>query len=315
MWLTVPERLITEQFILDLELTFLQQLEGTIIKGIGGFYYIEVADAIYECKARGVFRKEKISPLPGDRVLFTVNDGAENTIDKILPRRNVFIRPPIANIDRLFVVTSICEPKPNTLVIDKLIAVAEKNNVEPVIVITKNDLGDSTELVNIYKKAGFITVVTSSETGEGADEIKNLIEGHVSAFAGNTGVGKSSLLNCIDSSLSLQTGEISDKLGRGRHTTRHIELFKVCGGYIADTPGFSSIDFQSVEKILKDELPFCFREFQDFLGTCKFSTCSHTNDKGCKIIEAVKSGVIPSSRHDNYVAMYNEVKNLKEWEL
>ena len=293
----------------------MQQLEGTIIKGIGGFYYIEVADVIYECKARGIFRKNKISPLPGDRVKFSLNDGAENTIDEILPRRNVLIRPPIANIDRLFVVTSICEPKPNTLVIDKLIAIAEKNHIEPVVVITKSDLADSSDLEEIYKTAGFETVVTSAETGEGAEKIKSLIEGHISAFAGNTGVGKSSLLNFIEPTLSLQTGEISDKLGRGKHTTRHIELFKVCGGYIADTPGFSSIDFQNAEKILKDELPFCFREFEEYLGTCKFSTCSHTHDKGCRIVDAVIDGKIHISRHENYIAMYNEVKDLKEWEI
>jgi len=293
----------------------LEKLQGTIIKGIGGFYYIEVADVIYECKARGVFRKNKISPLPGDIVKFTINDGAENTIDKILPRKNVLVRPPIANIDRLFIVVSVCEPKPNTLVIDKLIAIAENNNIEPIIVITKNDLGDSSMLEEIYNMAGFKTIVTSSITGEGTDKIKGLISGHISAFAGNTGVGKSSLLNEIAPSLSLQTGEISDKLGRGRHTTRHIELFKVCDGYIADTPGFSSLDFQNAEKILKDDLPFCFREFEEYLGLCKFSTCSHTNDKGCKIIEALSEGKIHPSRHENYVAMYNEVKDLKEWEL
>lgn len=293
----------------------MQQLEGTIVKGIGGFYYIEVNDTVYECRARGVFRKNKISPLPGDRVRITINEGAENTIDEILPRRNVLVRPPIANIDRLFVVASVCEPKPNTLVIDKLIAIAEKNYIEPVIVITKSDLGDSMLLEKIYKTAGFETVVTSAETGEGSEKIRGLIEGHISAFAGNTGVGKSSLLNAVDSSLSLQTGEISDKLGRGRHTTRHIELFKVCGGYIADTPGFSSIDFQNAEKILKDELPFCFREFEEYLGTCKFSSCSHTHDKGCRIIQAVSEGRIHPSRHENYVALYNEVKDLKEWEL
>ena len=293
----------------------MEKLQGTIIKGIGGFYYIEVADVIYECKARGVFRKNKISPLPGDVVNFTVNDGAENTIDEILTRKNVLVRPPIANIDRLFVVVSVCEPKPNTLVIDKLIAIAENNNIEPIIVITKNDLGDSSQLEEIYNTAGFKTIVTSSRTGEGTDEIKELISGHISAFAGNTGVGKSSLLNEIAPGLSLQTGEISDKLGRGRHTTRHIELFKICDGYIADTPGFSSLDFQNAEKILKDELPFCFREFDEYLGLCKFSTCSHTNDKGCKILEALSEGKIHPSRHENYVTMYNEVKDLKEWEL
>ncbi len=293
----------------------MRQLEGTIIKGIGGFYYVEAADAIYETKARGIFRKNKISPLPGDRVKITLNVDAENTIDEILPRRNVLVRPPIANIDRLFIVSSVCEPKPNTLLIDRLIAIAEKNSIEPIIVITKSDLEASENLEDIYKKAGFETIVTSSQTGEGTDKVKSLIEGHISAFAGNTGVGKSSLLNCIDSSLSLQTGEISDKLGRGKHTTRHIELFKTCGGYIADTPGFSSVDFQNAEIILKDELPFCFREFREYLGQCKFSSCSHTQDKGCKIVEAVKNGKIHPSRHENYIALYNEVKNIKEWEL
>lgn len=293
----------------------MRQLEGTIIKGIGGFYYVEAADTIYETKARGIFRKNKISPLPGDRVKFTLNIDAENVIDEILPRRNVLIRPPIANIDRLFIVSSVCEPKPNTLVIDRLVAIAEKNNIEPVIVITKNDLKASENIEEIYKKAGLETIVTSSQTGEGTEKIKALIEGHISAFAGNTGVGKSSLLNCIDSSLSLQTGEISDKLGRGKHTTRHIELFKTCGGYIADTPGFSSVDFQNAEIILKDELPFCFREFRDYLGQCKFTSCSHTYDKGCKIIEAVNDGKIHPSRYENYIALYNEVKNIKEWEL
>ncbi len=292
----------------------MQQLEGTIIKGIGGFYYVEVADVIYECKARGIFRKNKISPLPGDRVMFTVNDGAENTVDEILPRRNVLQRPPIANIDRLFIVISTCEPKPNTLVVDKMIAIAEKHDIEPVIVITKNDLADSAELSEIYSLAGFETIVTSAQTGEGVDRIRELILGHISAFAGNSGVGKSSLLNKLDASLELKTGEISDKLGRGRHTTRHVELLKLCGGFVADTPGFSSLDFQNAEKILKDELPFCFREFKDYLGQCKFSSCSHTSDKGCKITEAVNENKIHPSRHNNYVTMYNEVKDIKEWE-
>ncbi len=292
----------------------MQQLEGTIIKGIGGFYYVEVADVIYECKARGVFRKNKISPLAGDRVRFSLNDGAENTIDEILPRRNVLQRPPIANIDRLFIVVSTCEPKPNTLVVDKMIAIAEKHDIEPVIVITKNDIGDSAQLSEIYSLAGFETIVTSAETGDGVERIRELIIGHISAFAGNSGVGKSSLLNKLDDSLELKTGEISDKLGRGKHTTRHVELLKLCGGFVADTPGFSSLDFQNAEKILKDELPFCFREFEDYLGQCKFSTCSHTTDKGCKIIEAVNENKIHTSRHENYIAMYNEVKDIKEWE-
>ncbi len=293
----------------------MEKLEGIIIKGIGGFYYVEVADNIYECKARGIFRKNKISPLAGDRVYITVAEDSENTIDEIKPRVTVLNRPPVANIDRLFIVSSLASPTPNTLVIDKMTAIAEKNNIEVIIVFTKSDLEDYSEYENIYTNAGFKTIITSVEDSKGVEEIKSLLKGHISAFAGNSGVGKSTLLNMISPELSLKTGEISDKLGRGRHTTRHVELYKICGGYIADTPGFSSIDIENSELILKDDLPYCFKEFKDYLGECKFSTCSHTVDKGCKIIEAVEKGIISKSRHESYCTLFEQVKNIKEWEL
>ncbi len=293
----------------------MENLHGTIIKGIGGFYYVEAANAVYECKARGVFRKEKITPLVGDKVKITVNENAENTIDEISPRKNSLTRPPVANIDNLIIVASTVEPKPSTLVIDKLTAVAEHKNIEPIIVISKADLSSAEKLYKIYTLAGFKVIPISNETGEGIDEVKSVFKNKISAFTGNSGVGKTSLLNNLDKTLLLKTGEISDKLGRGRHTTRQAELFKVCGGYIADTPGFSSFELDKSDLILKDELPYCFRDFKPYLDNCRFNSCSHTCDKGCAVLEALKDGKIAESRHNSYVTLYNEVKDIKEWNL
>ncbi len=289
---------------------------GKIIKGIGGFYYVDTGNEIYECKARGNFRKQGISPLVGDNVEISVNDNAENTIDSIYPRKNELIRPPLANLDQLFIVSSLVEPKINTVIIDNLTAIAEYKKIEPIIVITKTDLDASAEKYRqIYESAGFNVVICNNTTGEGGEEIRKLLNNKCSAFTGNTGVGKSTLLNNIFPDLELKTGEISKKLGRGKHTTRHCELFKTDNGYIADTPGFSSLEFKQIEKILKDDLPYCFREFEEYIGYCKFSTCTHTNDKGCAIIDAVNDGKISKTRHESYISMYNEVKNIKEWEL
>jgi len=291
------------------------QLNGLILKGIGGFYYVEAAEEVYECKARGIFRKDKQTPLPGDHVSITVETDSENTIDEIFPRRNSFMRPPVANLDQLIIVASICEPNPSTLIIDKLVAIAQSKDIEAMIVVTKADMGDTLELVNIYKRAGLNALSVSSSTGEGVELVKKALEGHISAFTGNSGVGKSTLLNCIDKELMLQTAEISEKLGRGKHTTRYIELYKVAGGYVADTPGFASLDFENSEIILKDELQFCFKEFLPHLGKCKFSTCAHIEDFGCSIIEAVKTGEISKTRHNSYVTMYNEVKDKRQWNI
>ncbi len=222
--------------------------------------------------------------------------------------------PPVANLDRLFILSSVRDPNPSTLIIDKMTAIACWKNIEPVIVITKDDLGDTSELRDIYEKAGIPFFSVSSRDGRGADEVKAMLSGHISAFAGNTGVGKSSLLNLIAPELSLKTGEISDKLGRGRHTTRAVELYKLCGGYVADTPGFSSLTGENSEIIPVDELPFCFPEFEKQLGKCKFTSCRHINDKGCEIAAAVEAGEISESRHNSYIALYNEAKDIKEWE-
>ncbi|MDE6469792.1 MAG: ribosome small subunit-dependent GTPase A [Eubacterium sp.] len=292
-------------------------LDGRLIKGIGGFYYVEAADAVYECKARGIFRQKKITPLVGDLVTITVNDNAENTLDEIKERKNSLVRPPLANLDQLFMVASVVDPAINTFVLDRIIAIAEYKNIEPIIVITKIDLDSSyKKYYDIYTQAGFKVILCDNKTGEGAEEVKTLLKDKVSAFTGNTGVGKSSLLNAIDSGLAIETGKTSKKLGRGKHTTRHCELYKVAGGYVADTPGFSAVDFERCERIMKDDLPCCFREFEPYLTDCKFQTnCSHINDKGCAVVKAVNDGVITQERHNSYVTLYNEVKDIREWEL
>ena len=292
-----------------------QQVNGLILKGVGSFYYVEAEGTVYECRARGAFRQQKITPLAGDRVTITLRENRENTVDAISERKNFLQRPPVANVDTLVIVSSITEPTPSTLVIDKLTAIAVNKNIRPCVVFTKPDLADTTELEALYRRAGLQACSVCATTGEGIEAVRDMLGG-LTVFTGNTGVGKSSLLNCLDPQLARKTGEISQKLGRGRHTTREVTLYRVGDGYVADTPGFSSIDLeQANDVILKDYLAFCFPEFVPYLGTCKFSTCSHTVEKGCKILEALQEGKIEPSRHRSYVTLYNEVKNLKEWEL
>lgn len=288
-------------------------LNGKILKGIGGFYYIETADAVYECKARGVFRKQKITPLVGDDVTITIMSNGENTIDSIHPRKNFLVRPPVANIEQLFILSAACNPSPNLFLIDKMTAIAINKGIEPIIVFTKCDLMDLSEFEKIYKNSGLKTVCISSVTKDGIDTVKEWISGKVSAFTGNSGVGKSTLLNSICEGLNLDTGEISEKLGRGRHTTRAVELYKVCDGYVADTPGFSSFDIEKNESVALEDIQYCFPEFQPYLGKCKFVSCSHTVDKGCAVLEALSDGKIEKTRHESYKAMYSDAKELKKW--
>lgn len=288
---------------------------GTIIKGIGGFYYVESADGVFECKAKGKFRKQRITPLAGDRVKITVSDGAENTIDEILKRKNELNRPPVANIDALMIVVSTVEPSPNFLVIDKLTVLAQKSGIEPVIVITKGDLCRSDEIKNIYSKTPFKIFEFSKNDYSQSDELMDFISGKLVAFTGNSGVGKSTLLNRLCPELFLETGEISQKLGRGRHTTRQAEIFHVGNGNVIDTAGFSSIDFIASKNLLKDDLQFYFPEFSDYLTSCKFTGCAHVADKGCEICRLVSDGVISPSRHNSYITLYNELKDIKQWQL
>ena len=289
---------------------------GRLLKVIGGFYYVEAADAIYECKARGVFRKQKESPLAGDLVRIGVREDGSGTILEIFPRKNELIRPPVSNLDQLLIVAATRDPSPSTLVIDKMIAAAVYKEIAPVLVITKSDLDDTGPLEEIYRRAGVRTIVFSAVTRQGLQELQECLSGKISAFTGNSGVGKSSLLNCVDSRLTLKTGDISKKLGRGRHTTRQVELFRLPqGGYVADTPGFSTVDLERYEIIRKDALASCFEEFLPYLGRCRFTSCSHTCEKGCAVLDAVTREEIHPSRHESYKAMYREVKDLKEWEL
>ncbi len=292
-----------------------QMYSGLILQSIGGFYYVETADGVFECKARGSFRKEHVTPLSGDRVTVTVNADGSGVVQEILPRRNSLVRPPIANLDQLAIVASVAEPKPNVLLLDKLIAIAEDNAIEPLVVITKSDLDDTEALEAVYRTAGFpVFVVTNTDT-DSATSLKAFLKGKITAFSGNSGVGKSSLLNLIDPSLCRETGEISKKLGRGRHTTRSVKLFPLSeGGYLADTPGFSALDMERTQPIDKEALFHCFREFAPFFGKCRFTGCSHVHEPDCAIRAAVEAGEIASSRYESYVAMYEEAKLRKPWE-
>lgn len=292
-----------------------RRLEGLVRKGIGGFYTVETPEGIYTCTARGKFRKARISPYAGDRVRILGEEDGTGALEEILPRKNFLVRPPIANIDQLFIVTSLRDPSPDPLILDKTIAAAELEQIAPVLVLTKTDLDDASSLQEIYSVAGIPCFAVSSVTGEGVDQVGALLEGRISAFTGNSGVGKSTLLNALFPDLQLKTGEISQKLGRGRHTTREVELYKLeGGGYVADTPGFSTFDIERYRMTDKEKLAFGFREFAPYLGACQFSSCSHTCEKGCAVLQAVEEGKIPRSRHESYCTMYQEVKDVKQWQ-
>ena len=284
------------------------------MRSIGGFYYVEAADMVYPCRARGIFRRQGITPVAGDRVTISVEEDGTGMLEEVLERKNVLVRPPVANLDVLVLVASVCHPRTNTLVLDKMIAVAEKKGICPLIVINKSDLGDPTELENIYRSTGLECFTVSANDPKTLELLRQRLAGQICVFAGNSGVGKSSILNGIDPTLDLSTGEISEKLGRGRHTTRTATLYHFADGYVVDTPGFSSVDMEQMESISKDELADCFREFAPCEGKCRFIGCAHYREPDCAVRRAVEAGEIAQSRYDSYVTMYEAVKDKKEWD-
>ena len=289
--------------------------EGRIQKALSGFYYVDTGSEVLTCRARGKFRKEGISPLVGDRVEVQELGNGEGVVDKLLPRRNYFNRPAVANIDQLVVIASAAIPKTDPFLIDRVAALAALKDCEVVVLLNKCDLDRADELYEIYRKAGFQTLRVSAETGEGLEKLKEIIRGKLSAFTGNSGVGKSSILNALDPEFRLKVGEISDALGRGRHTTRHVVLFQLsCGAEIIDTPGFSSFESEELSLELKRRLPETFREFAPYLDDCRFVGCSHTKEKGCAVLEAMKQGRIQKCRHESYLRLHEELKPLKDWQ-
>ncbi len=283
---------------------------GLIVSSISGFYKVKSGGNIFNCKARGIFRKNYQKPVVGDHVTIEQSDNSY-IITEILPRKNFFLRPPIANIDLILLVVSVCEPSVNYLVLDKLIAIAEYKQIDVSIIVTKTDLSLSDEIAQIYNLAGISNIFINNLDSD-LNKVYNLIDGKISAFCGNSGVGKSTLLNRLFPDLNLKTNPISDKLGRGKHTTRVVELFPVNGGFVADTPGFSTVDILKYDNISKEELSGCFREFVNY-SDCKFRSCSHTFESSCGVKDAVDRGFISKRRYENYCAIYNELKNKKPW--
>lgn len=292
-----------------------QKREGIILKALSGFYYVQCPQGeLVTCRARGKFRYKKITPLVGDRVAITAQSDGTGSLDEILPRRNFFQRPAVANIDQMVIIASGAIPVTDPFLVDRITALAETKDCEPIICINKWDLVQAEELYHIYRAAGFHTIKVSAETGQGIESLRNLLAGKISAFTGNSGVGKSSILNALEPDFGLATGEISEKLGRGRHTTRHVELFPVSGGLIADTPGFSAFDTDKGEIREKEVLQHAFREFKPYLDQCRFIGCSHVKEKGCAVLNALEEGKIQPSRHRSYVRLYELAKENKPWE-
>ena len=290
-------------------------MQGVIIKSLSGFYTVSAGDQLVTCKARGRFRHDGSSPLVGDRVELSTDAQGRGRIDQILPRRNRFVRPAVANVDQIVMFASGANPVSDPFLIDRVAAIAAMNACETVVCVNKVDLDPAERLIEIYRGAGFPVVVCSAETGAGVEELRDAIRGKTSAFTGNSGVGKSSLLNRLVPDLALPTGEVSEKLGRGRHTTRHVELFALGEEtYVADTPGFASFEVDLLEPIRCEDLQHAYREFEPYLGQCRFPDCRHLKEPDCAVRAALEAGKIAPERYQSYERLYEIAKSIPEWE-
>ena len=288
---------------------------GRIVRSLSGFYDAMTESGRITCRARGNLRKGSQLPLTGDLVEISV-EGGKGMVEKILPRKNRFVRPAVSNVDGLVIFAANVNPVTEPFLIDRVAAIAGDQDVPVYICVNKCDLDPAVDLVRIYKNAGFQVHCTSAETGEGMDELRALLQGKLMAFTGNTGVGKSSVLNALCPELRLATGEVSEKLGRGRHTTRHVELY--CIGedtFVADTPGFASFDTEQMDVILKENLQYAFPDFAPYIGKCQFRDCSHRKEPGCAVLQALMDGEIEPTRHDSYLRLYEKSSQIKTWEL
>lgn len=291
----------------------MEQKQGRIVRSLSGFYEVAAPDGRYTCKARGVLRRERVTPLTGDEVLFTP-DGSRGTVDTVLPRKNRFVRPAIANIDLLVIFASNVNPVTEPFLIDRVAAIALGQGVEALICVNKGDLDPAHSLMGIYRRAGFPVLRTSAATGEGVEELGAVLRGKTAAFTGNSGVGKSSILNALCPALALPTGEVSEKLGRGKHTTRHVELYALGDNtFVADTPGFAAFDTDEMESLLTDDLTAAFPDFAKATGPCRFRDCTHRAEPDCAIRAAVEAGAIERTRYDSYVRLYEQAQAAKPW--
>ena len=301
-------------------------MEGLIIRALAGFYYVRPDDvdrggehcssaSPIECRARGKFRNTGEKPLVGDRVEISMTADGKGVVEAIASRRNAFIRPPVANVDCMIILASAVNPITAPFLIDRITAIAELNEAECVICINKTDLHPGDDLFAIYEAAGFPTIRTSAKTGEGIETLRAEIAGKICAFVGNSGVGKSSILNALEPGFTVKTAAVSEKLGRGRHTTRHVELYTLSGDtLVADTPGFSSFDIEKMELTETKDLQYAFREFAPYLGHCQFRDCAHVSEQGCAVLAAMREGKIGPTRHESYVRLYKQTKEIKPWE-
>ena len=292
-----------------------KECTGRILRSLSGFYDVQTPDGLITCRGRGSLRKKGQTPLTGDMVSVTVENG-KGMVEAILPRRNSFVRPAVANVDALVIFAANVNPVTEPFLIDRVAAIAGDRGVPVYLCINKCDLDPAVDLERIYRAAGFSVIVTSAETGEGVEQLRQLLKGKLTAFTGNSGVGKSSILNRLCPELQLPTGEVSEKLGRGRHTTRHVELYRLDEDtYVADTPGFSSFDTDQMDLILKENLQYAFPDFGAYLGQCQFHDCSHRKEPGCAVTAAVAEGQIQPTRYDSYLRLYEKVSQIKLWEM